>query len=108
MKLSSTSCDSIVFLPCYGKDLQWYSELKGILVPAGYAATEIQLYFQVVLPLCAPSYLLKAAGDNIISKLSKVGTPAVLSWPGGNLTCVLPLHLREPENFLIVRSAKSH
>lgn len=99
---------TLIFLPCYGKDLQWYSKLKGVLVPAGYATTEIQLFFQVMLPLYAPSYLLKAAGDNTISKLSKGRTPAVLSWPGRNLTCVLPLHLREPENVFIVSEELNH
>lgn len=77
-------------------------------MPAGYATTEIQLFFQVMLPLCAPFYLLKAAGDNTIFKLSKVRTPAVLSWPGRNLTCVLPLHLREPENVFVVWEVLNH
>lgn len=83
-------------------------KLKGVLGPAGYATTEIQLFFQVLLPLYAPSYLLKAARDNTISKLSQVRTAAVLSWPGRNLTWVLPLHFREPEVVFIVWEVQNH
>lgn len=49
--------------------------------------TKIQLFFQALLPLCALSYLPKVAEDNIIPALGKGRTPAVLSWPGRNLTC---------------------